>query len=183
MLIKCDSSFFLDDKSLSPLSDKELEEHEDKMEDWLQKAATVHDILYATVDQSTFYQIKGEPTAAAVWKKLTLIHGNKGAMFESDLLAQLQNFQFSKNGETSMQDHLANLVVLKEQLTEIDCPLLDASFASYICTSLSLTPSYKLLLITLTTNAHVTNRPISSEDLIWHINEEANSATIESSIN
>ncbi|KAG6863103.1 hypothetical protein C0993_012831, partial [Termitomyces sp. T159_Od127] len=104
-------------------------------------------------------------------------------MFETDLLAWLQNSRFIENGEVSMRDHLANLVILKEQLAEIDCPLSDASFASYIRTSLSLAPSFKPLLTTLTMNAHITKEPVSSQDLIWHINEEANNAAIENSIN
>ncbi|KAG6881756.1 hypothetical protein C0995_000758, partial [Termitomyces sp. Mi166 len=66
VLVKHDSSFFWDDNLLLPLSDKQLEEHEDAMEDWLQKEATVRDIIYTTVDQSTFHQIKGEATATAV---------------------------------------------------------------------------------------------------------------------
>ncbi|KAG6858957.1 hypothetical protein C0995_012656, partial [Termitomyces sp. Mi166 len=90
-LVECDSSFFWDDNLLFLLLDKQLEEHEDAMEDWLQKEATVDDIIYTTVDQSTFHQIKGETTAATIWKKLTSIHSNRGAMFEADLLAQLQS--------------------------------------------------------------------------------------------
>ncbi|KAG6887905.1 hypothetical protein C0995_011655 [Termitomyces sp. Mi166 len=176
-LVKHDSFFFWD------VQDKQVKEHEDAMEDWLQKEATVHDIIYATVDQFTFHQIQEETTAAAVWKKLTSIHGNRGAMFETDLIAWLQNSCFIENSEVMMHDHLANLVILKEHLVKTSCPLSDASFASYICTSLSLAPSYKPLLTMLTTNACVTEKSVSSQDLIWHINEEANNAAIKSSIN
>ncbi|KAG5633044.1 hypothetical protein DXG03_008705, partial [Asterophora parasitica] len=56
--------------SLAPLSDKELEVHEDEVDDWLQRQAQVREIIYGTVDKSTFLQIKNEPTAADVWKKL-----------------------------------------------------------------------------------------------------------------
>ncbi|KAG6871758.1 hypothetical protein C0995_000386 [Termitomyces sp. Mi166 len=155
VLVEHDGSFFQNDNLLFLLLNKQLEEHEDAMENWLQKEAT----------------------------KLTSIHGNRGTMFETDLLAQLQNSCFIKNGEVTMCDYLANLVILKECLAEIDCPLFDASFASYIRTSLSLAPSYKPLLTMFTTNACVTGKPVSSQDLIWHINEEANNATIKSSIN
>ncbi|KAG6876888.1 hypothetical protein C0993_012338 [Termitomyces sp. T159_Od127] len=82
-----------------------------------------------------------------------------------------------------MRTHLANLVVIKEHLTEIDCPISDASFTSYIYTSLSLAPSYKPLLTTLAANAHVIGKPMSSNDFIWHLNEEANNTAVESSIN
>ncbi|KAG5719565.1 hypothetical protein E4T56_gene14204 [Termitomyces sp. T112] len=166
-LVKHDGSFFWDDNLLFLLSDKQIEEYKDTMEDWLQKEAT----------------IKGETTTTAVWKKLTSIYGNRGAMFETDLLAWLQNSCFIKNGEVMMHNHLANLIILNKCLTEIDCPLSDPSFTSYVHTSLSLAPSYKPHFMTLTANACVTEKPVSSQDLIWHINEEANNAAIESSIN
>ncbi|KAG5334083.1 hypothetical protein C0989_004396 [Termitomyces sp. Mn162] len=161
-LVECDGSFFLDDNLLFLLLDKQLEEHEEVMEDWLQKEAMVPDIIYITVDQSTFHQTKEETTTTAIWKKLTSIHGNRDAMFETDLLAQLQNSHFIKNSEVMMHNHLTNLVILMECLNEINCPLSNTSFASYICTSLSLTPSNKPLLTMLTTNAHVTRKPIPS---------------------
>ncbi|KAG6884059.1 hypothetical protein C0993_001793 [Termitomyces sp. T159_Od127] len=82
-----------------------------------------------------------------------------------------------------MHTHLTNLVVLKESLAKINCSLSNASFASYIDTSLSLAPTYKPLLMMLSANAHVVHKPISSQDLIWHLTEEANNAVIESSIN
>ncbi|KAG6902076.1 hypothetical protein C0995_004775 [Termitomyces sp. Mi166 len=154
VLVECDNSFW-DDNSLFPLLGKQIEEHENVMEDWLQKEAMVCEIIYATVDQSTFHQIKGKPTAAAVWKKLTSIHSDRGAI----------------------------LAVLKGHYTEISCPISDASYVSYIHTSLFLAPSYKPLIMTIFTNSHVTGKSISSKDLIWHINEEANNAAVESSIN
>ncbi|KAG6872183.1 hypothetical protein C0995_012227 [Termitomyces sp. Mi166 len=135
------------------------------------------------VDQLMFHQIKGEPAAAAVWKKLTLIHSDKGVIYETDLLTQLQNSCYIENGDVDMHTHLSNLVVLKECLTEINCPLFDASFASYICTSLSLAPSYKPLLITLAANACTTGKSVSIQNLIWHLTKEANNAAIKSSIN
>ncbi|KAG6903510.1 hypothetical protein C0995_005533, partial [Termitomyces sp. Mi166 len=111
-------------------------------------------IIYSTVDQSTFHQVKGELTAADVWKKLMSIHGDKGAMYESNLLAQLQNTCYIENGEINMHTHLAKMVVIKDHLANIGCPISDASFASYICTSLSLAPMFKPLFTTLATSAH-----------------------------
>ncbi|KAG6891823.1 hypothetical protein C0995_007413, partial [Termitomyces sp. Mi166 len=49
--------------------------------------------------------------------------------------------------------------------------------------SLSLAPSYKLLFTTLAANTRATGRSVTSQDLIWHLNEEANSAAIKTSIN
>ncbi|KAG5338966.1 hypothetical protein C0989_005465 [Termitomyces sp. Mn162] len=129
LLVESNGFFFIEDKSKTPLSGKEVEEHKDNIKDWLQKEAIVHDILYAIIDQSTFHQIRGELNAAAVWKKLASIHSNRGTMFKT-YLAWLQNSRFIENSGVSMYDHLANLVILKECLAKINCPLSDASFAS-----------------------------------------------------
>ncbi|KAH0578321.1 hypothetical protein H2248_003942 [Termitomyces sp. 'cryptogamus'] len=183
MLIKRKGSFYHDDKPLAPLTDDQIDEIEDAMEEWMQKEAQVCKIIHSTVDQSTFHQIKGEPTTTDIWKKLMSIHGSKGAMYETDLLAQLQNTCFVENGEIDMHTHLSNMVVIKEHLAKIGCPLSDALFASYIHTSMSLAPTYKPLFTTLAMSAHTSGKSVSSQDLIWHLNEEANSAAIKSNIN
>ncbi|KAG6894007.1 hypothetical protein C0995_015334 [Termitomyces sp. Mi166 len=166
-LVKRDGSFFHNNNSLSPMSDMDIEDHEELMEEWLQKEAQVHEIIYGTVDQSTFHQVKGETT--------TLLSGENSHQF--------MNAHFVGNSEVDMHTHLANMVVIKECLAKIGCPLSDASFASYICTSLSLAPSYKPLFTTLAANAHASGQSVTSQDLIWHLNEEANSAAIKASIN
>ncbi|KAG5335562.1 hypothetical protein C0989_001004 [Termitomyces sp. Mn162] len=153
------------------------------MEDWLQREAQVCKIIYGTVDQLMFHQVKGKLTAAAVWKKLASIHGNKGAMYATDLLTCLQSSHYIENSKIDMYTHLASLVVIKEHLAKISCPISDALFTSYICMSLSLSPSFKPLFTTLATNACITGKPMSSDDLIWHLNKEANNATIKTSIN
>ncbi|KAG6828837.1 hypothetical protein H0H87_000613 [Tephrocybe sp. NHM501043] len=122
------------------------------------------------------------PTAV-IWKKLTLIHANKGTMFETDLLNQLQMSRYVKSGDIDVCTHFANLVVIKEQLTEIGSPISDPSFTSYICTSMSLVTSFKSLFTALTTASHTSKKPTTSEELIWYLTEEANSKTIEDNIN
>lgn len=152
------------------------------MDNWFQKKAQVCKIIYSTVDQSTFHQIKREPTTAAIWKKLASIHSSKGAMYETNLLAQLQNTHFIENSKINMHTHLTSMVVIKEHLAKIGCPLSDALFVSYICTLLSLAPTYKSLFTTLTTSACTSGKSVSSQDLIWHFNEKANSTAIKTNI-
>ncbi|KAG6852091.1 hypothetical protein H0H87_010975 [Tephrocybe sp. NHM501043] len=94
--------FFMGKNTLTPLSDKEIAAYEDEVELWEQKEAQVQEIIYGSVDQSTFYQ------------KLASIHANKGAMFETDLLNQLQTSRYVENGDIDVRTHLTNLVVIKE---------------------------------------------------------------------
>ena len=72
---------------------------------------------------------------------------------------------------------------IKEQLAEMNCPVTDESFVSYIRTSLSLTPTYQTLLTALNATAHESGKKLTSTNLIWHLTEEANSLTLEDSIN
>jgi hypothetical protein len=61
--------------------------------------------VYNTVDNSTFLQIKGQPTAAKMWDKLVSIYGSKGsAQFEATLLGKLQNAHLTDDGD--MRAHL-----------------------------------------------------------------------------
>ncbi|KAG6851613.1 hypothetical protein C0991_007668 [Blastosporella zonata] len=63
-LVQHNGMFYLTaDDEAKPLTDTEIDAHEDQMENWLQKEAQDCEIIYGTVDQSTFLQIKGETTA------------------------------------------------------------------------------------------------------------------------
>ncbi|KAG5338405.1 hypothetical protein C0989_007386 [Termitomyces sp. Mn162] len=115
-LVEHDGFFYQGTNLLVPMSDMEVEDYEKLIEEWLQKGAQVHKIIYSMVDQSTFHQVKGETIATTVWKKLALIHGNKDAMYETDLLAQLQNSCFVKNSEVDMHTDvlLCHLVLCRK---------------------------------------------------------------------
>ncbi|KAF8231113.1 hypothetical protein L208DRAFT_1278687, partial [Tricholoma matsutake] len=54
-----------------PLTNEELEKHEKKQDLYDQHQATIQDIIYHTVDKSTFLQIKGEKTADMVCVRAT----------------------------------------------------------------------------------------------------------------
>src|SRR6266545_1400190 len=70
-----------------------------------------------TVDNTSFLQIKGEKTAAALWMKLTSIHGNKGAQFEEYLLGKLQIARYAESED--IRTHLTTMKTLRECLSEI----------------------------------------------------------------
>jgi len=180
-LIEEAGKFYLSDTAVTPLTDEALEEHETSVDTWEQKEAQVRELIYNTVDSSSFLQIKGEKTVAALWKKLTSIHGNKGAQFEEYLLGKLQMACYAENKD--MRTHLTTMNTLHERLSEIGSPISDVQFNAYIRTSLSLTTRYQPLLTTLSTTARQTKTTLSSDDLIWHLVEEANTIKLEANIN
>ena len=167
--------------STAKLSEDDLDKHETSVDSWEQKEEQVRKLIYNTVNNSTFLQIKGEKTAAALWKKLTSVHRNKGAQFEQYLLGKLQTARYTESDE--MCTHVQSMNTLRKRLAEIGSPISDVQFNAYIRTSLSLTPCYQPLLTTLSTTARQTKTPISSDDLIWHLVEEANTAKLEASVN
>jgi hypothetical protein len=102
-------------------------------------------------------------------------------MFETNLITQLQNSCYTEGD--SMCKHLAKMVEIKERLAEMSYALTDESFVSYIQTSISLAPNFRSLITTLNASAHETGKKLTSKNLIWHLNEEANSLVLEDTIN
>ena len=109
------------------------------------------------------------------------MHTERGEMFQTDLLNQLQTIQYIKGED--MRTHLGSMNTIHECLAETGSHLTDNSFNTYIRTSLSLTTCFWSLFTTLNTNACQNRRKISSIDLIWHLTEESNNTMIEDQIN
>ena len=105
-LTQRDGGFFRANAT-APLSDVELENHEDAVDVYDQAQAAVREVFYRTIDKTTFLQIKNEVDAAAIWKKITSIHADKGILFEANLLVQLQNTRY--NEKESMREHIAKM--------------------------------------------------------------------------
>ena len=82
-----------------------------------------------------------------------------------------------------MREHIAKMTELRERLAEMNAPISDESFVSYIRTSLSLAPSFRTLFTTLSTASRQTGRKLTPADVIWHLTEEATSVELEDSIN
>ncbi len=180
-LVEKAGKFYLSATATVPLSDDDVDKHETSIDSWEQKEAQVRELIYNTVDNSSFLQIKGERTAADLWKKLSSVHGNKGAQFEEYLLGKLQMARYAENED--MRTHLTTMNTLRERLSEIGSPISDVQFNAYIRTSLSLTTRYQPLLTTLSTTARQTRTALTSDDLIWHLVEEANTIKLEASVN
>ena len=95
-----------------PLTEEEIEEHEDEEDKYEQQQATVRKVIYQTIDKSTFLQVKNETTTATVWKKVISIYTDKGSMYETNLLTQFQTLRLTDNGD--MWEHLTKMCEIKE---------------------------------------------------------------------
>ena len=74
-LIERDGSFYKSG-SLAPLNNEELEKHEDTIDTYNQAQAAVCEVIYRTIDKTTFLQVKNEVDTALMWKKVTSIHAD-----------------------------------------------------------------------------------------------------------
>lgn len=72
-----------------------------------QKEAQVRELIYETVSNSLFLQIKSESTAADVWKKLVEICEKQGSLVASDTLTQLQLLRFNPEEDEDIEKHTA----------------------------------------------------------------------------
>jgi gag-polypeptide of LTR copia-type len=150
-LNECDGSFYKGN-SLALLTDEEIEKHEETQDSYNQMQAAVCEVIYRTVDNTMFLQVKNEVNAAAMWKKVISIHADKGSLYETNLLTKLQNTRYAE-GE-SMRDHIAKMTELREQLAKMNTLVSDESFVSYLHTLLSLALLFRTLFTTLSATAH-----------------------------
>jgi hypothetical protein len=70
---------------LAPLTDDELEKHEASQDTYDQMQAAVREVIYRTVDKTTFLQVKNESDATTMWKKVASIHADKGSLLRKQI--------------------------------------------------------------------------------------------------
>ncbi|KAJ6623284.1 hypothetical protein B0H10DRAFT_1786698 [Mycena sp. CBHHK59/15] len=75
------------------LTEEQLEAHKKKIEDYETKEAKLRHIIYQTISQTCFNQVKSEATAATVWTKLTQINQNHGDMIQMNMLIEFQQMR------------------------------------------------------------------------------------------
>ncbi|KAJ7105208.1 hypothetical protein C8R44DRAFT_745927 [Mycena epipterygia] len=153
-LVVRDGAFYLPGR-LAPLSDDELEEHETKLDEYLQKQAQVREVIYQTVSEATFMRIKSAPTAQLMLQQLSL--------------------RCPEDGDIIL--HITEMKCLKEALDWMSAPIADAQFSAYIKAALP-PEKFGALLSTISTASRIAGRPISSEALIQEIYETCDESTV-----
>ena len=120
------------------LKDDELEKLQETEDDFLKKEASVREVLYETISQTTFMQVKNEPTSAKCWTALTSIFEDKGELTKLDTLTKLQTMLCLETDD--VRKHLSRMSELREELAGMGSPMTDAEFSTNIRRSLP--PSY-----------------------------------------
>ena len=155
-----------------PLTDVELEKHEDEQDEYDRCEAQVRELIYETVSKSVFLQIKGEQTAAGVWKKLTSISEKQGSLVATDTLTQLQLLRFNPEDDDNIESHTSKMAELHELLAEMGMPLTDEAYSSYIRTSLSHIPTFRNLFTSIDIVTETSNTTLPPSSLINRIHSQ-----------
>ncbi|KAF8186555.1 hypothetical protein K438DRAFT_1596392, partial [Mycena galopus ATCC 62051] len=142
-LTERDGEFFLPNR-IAPMSDTELAEHEDKLDEYLQKQAQVRQIIYETVSEATFMRIKNQSTVKLMLAALTSIFENKGEMVQMDTLTRLQTMRCLADDD--VVKHITEMQRLKEALDSMGAPITDHAFSAYAL-SAATTSSKKDILV------------------------------------
>ncbi len=125
-------------------------------------------IIYESISDSTFNKIKGEATAALIWKKLISIMTGKSNLVREHLLTQLGNMSCSNEG--NMQEHLGEMKILCERIEGMGLKIKDNQYMSMI--QKSLPPSYNHICHTLSAASKFTGKPLTLEMLVAALHEE-----------
>ena len=156
------------------LTDKQVEEMEEAIDEYEQIEASVREVIYETISQSMFLQIKNEPTAAKLWSKLVSIMQEKGDLIQVSILTKLQTMICLPDDD--VRAHLGKMKELKEQFEGMGAPVSDASFAAMIRKSLP--ASYRPLLQTLSAAARINSKTLTSDQTIASVHEEADELVV-----
>ena len=168
-LIEWNGQYFKKPSDTTPLTDNELEKHEDKLDKYLKEEAQVCELIYDTVNKSIFLQIKSKDTSAKVWKKLTQICKKQGSLVATDTLTQLQLLCFNPEDEDNIEAHTSKMAEYHELLAEMGMPLTAEAYSSYIHTSLSHIQTFRNLFTSIDVITESTGMTLSPSSLINHI--------------
>ncbi|KAF8218044.1 hypothetical protein K438DRAFT_1747282 [Mycena galopus ATCC 62051] len=144
------------------------------MSTYRSKQAQIRQIIYKTVSEATFMQIKLQAMAVLMLSKLISIYENKGEIVQMDTLTQLRTMRCLNDDD--VVKHIIEMQRLKEALDHMGAPLNNAHCATYI--KASLPEKFCPLLSTIATTFRLARCPITSAALIQEIFEMADENTI-----
>ena len=158
----------LDDGKTIASADQ-IEERLDKIDDWEQCEASVKQILFSTISDRRLLDIQNLAAAALMWAKLKLLHDGKTEIVVVAKRRHLNNMMCQKNLDVRI--HISSMKWVQEELAGMGVPVSNVNFCGMI--SSSLPESYDNLISTLLASAHSSNKPLTPDALIMHIELEA----------
>jgi hypothetical protein len=137
--------------------------------DWKAGEAVVKQGITATIPDSLFLKVKGESTAAAMWKKVKDEFEQRSKMMVVELRRRLHEEVCSETGD--IKTHLMTLRTIREDLITMNADPGDDLFVAILLGSLP--KSYDPYIAALTATAALTTQTLTPEMYIKGISDEA----------
>lgn len=150
-------------------SEKEIEEKEEKLEEYARKQHAARYIIQSSVSLRLASVLRKCKTAAEMWETVESDATTKSHMYIIDLEAELQAMKCQEGDD--VRAHLNGMVEQRDKLAGMGHDIDDLKFSNFILSSMPL--SYRMFLSAITKAATFTGRPINPGDLIRVIQEEA----------
>ena len=157
--------------STTPLTEenKKLDtEWKKELKEWKQGEAITKQQIASSIPDSLFMKIRGKGSAYNIWTELGKHFEKRSKMVSIDLRRRIQETKCADKGD--INEHLATLRTMRENLASMGETLSDVDFYSIIMGSLP--ASYDQYLSALNATSSVLGKQLSADDLMLTITEE-----------
>jgi hypothetical protein len=149
-------------------TDAELEDLEDKIDEYQQKDSLVKQQIFSTISDQLLLRIQNLGSAAAIWDKVCKIHKGKTELVHIDLRRRLQELRCEEGGD--VKAHFGEQLRLRELLAGMGASIEDRDF--YAITLGLLPESYRPLVSSINATAKIAKKVLTPYELISVVTEE-----------
>src|SRR5258705_1679249 len=151
-----------------PAMDVEIEELDDKIDEWYQKDVLVKQHIFSTISDRLLLRVQRLPNAAKMWDEIRKIHEGKTELVQVDLRRRLQEMRCEETGD--VRHHFSELMHMREQVAGMGATIEERDF--YAIALGSLPESYRPLVSAINATARITQKTLSAYELVNVVSEE-----------
>ncbi|KAJ2929484.1 hypothetical protein H1R20_g7604, partial [Candolleomyces eurysporus] len=151
-----------DDDFENPLESADVDKYELLAAEYDRNEGLGSDVLNNTIPTPIYREIHHLPTLALKWRALQAMFEHRGNTVQIDILSKLQSARYSSG---SMRAFLSQLTEWRNDLLDNDYQLSDSQFVTYITSSVSTIPDYRMFISAIEGAAEVTGTTITLEVL------------------
>jgi hypothetical protein len=149
-------------------SQTEIDDLNKKLDEYYQRNSLVKQQVFSTITDRLLLRVQKLEAASDVWKEVCQIHEGKTELVQIDLRRRLQETRCDENGD--VRAHFSEILQLCESLAGMGASINEKDFYAIILGSLP--ESYRPILSSINAAAKITQRPLSTYELVNVITEE-----------
>ncbi|KAJ2921695.1 hypothetical protein H1R20_g15406, partial [Candolleomyces eurysporus] len=146
----------------NPLESADVDKYEQLASDYDRNKGLGSDVLNNTIPTAIYREIHHLPTLATKWRALQAMFEHRGNTVQINILSKLQAARYTSG---SMRAFLSQLTEWRNDLLDNDYQLSDSQFTTYITSSVSTIPDYRMFISAIEGAAEVTGTTITLEVL------------------